>query len=240
MKNDNKFENAKCTACGACGKSYPSSKGFSKLGQFLCPQCVMDYEICDHCGKIIRNSHVWTFEEEEDGSYCTDCMGGFACLADLTKEEIIEKLEARHIKKVRDLDNAVCIVWTFEDILTLRPDLTRAKAMEILRIAKHRHEETFCVMSDLLDTWADELNHEPLQAASKKLPNANTVIAKSLSKREFLATLQSCVDDHRDNLQYADDVETQWRNKCIGALERAIKELDRMLPENAPITLGSS
>ena len=146
--------------CGACEKSCPTDKGFYKLGQFLCSQCVETHEICDLCGKIIQNSHVWIFKDEESGSYCRNCFDAFTNLEDLTKEAILAKLKARNINKIYDLDNAICIIWGIEDILTLRPALSRAKAVEILEIAKKRHEANFCMMLDLLDAWVNELYPE--------------------------------------------------------------------------------
>ncbi len=61
---------------------------------------------------------------------------------------------------------------------------------------------------------------------------------KSLSKKEFIKTLEACVDDHKENLQYADDEEFEWRSQCIGVLEYAIKELGSTLQDEAQITIG--
>ena len=74
--------------------------------------------------------------------------------------------------------------------------------------------------------------------ANKKSSNASRTTLKSLCKQEYIKILKSCVDDHRDNLQYADDVESKWRNECIEVLEHAIKELDKILSENSPITIA--
>jgi hypothetical protein len=55
------------------------------------------------------------------------------------------------------------------------------------------------------------------------------MIVKTLSKKEFLKILEKCVDDHKENMQYADDDEFEWRSECIGALEYAIGELGSVL-----------
>lgn len=61
---------------------------------------------------------------------------------------------------------------------------------------------------------------------------------KSLSKKEFLGTLETCVDDHKENMQYTDEDEFEWRSKCIGVLEYAIKELGNTLQDETQIVIG--
>jgi hypothetical protein len=41
---------------------------------FLCVECQEYFEFCDACGRIIENSDVYTFEEEDSGVFCSDCM----------------------------------------------------------------------------------------------------------------------------------------------------------------------
>ena len=71
MKNNNKTKYTKCTACG---ELCPESDGRKKGHRFLCGQCRYEYEFCDICEKILKNHHVCTFEGEDPGSFCANCL----------------------------------------------------------------------------------------------------------------------------------------------------------------------
>ena len=61
---------------------------------------------------------------------------------------------------------------------------------------------------------------------------------KVLSRKEFLEILETCVDDHKENMQYADESECEWRSECIGVLEHAIKKMEDTLQNDVQIVIG--
>ncbi len=64
------------------------------------------------------------------------------------------------------------------------------------------------------------------------------MIVKTLSKEEYLDILDKCVKDHKENLQYADDEEFEWRSECIAALEYAIEEFESALYDEFQIVIN--
>lgn len=51
----------------------------------------------------------------------------------------------------------IAIVWSVEDVQSVRPDLTDEQAFEVLEQVKHKHDATLGVTWDTLDFWADFL-----------------------------------------------------------------------------------
>ena len=51
----------------------------------------------------------------------------------------------------------ISIVWSVEDVQSIRPDLSDEQAMEVLQEAKNRHDSSIGISWTTLEIWAQEL-----------------------------------------------------------------------------------
>lgn len=54
-------------------------------------------------------------------------------------------------------EDSISLTWITEDVLSVRPDLTKAQAREVLRIVLDRHDANYGVNWDTLQIVADDL-----------------------------------------------------------------------------------
>jgi hypothetical protein len=67
-----------------------------------------------------------------------------------------------------------------------------------------------------------------------------------MSKKELLEILETCINDHEENLQYADKYEDddedggeyEWRKKCIDVLKYTINKMNEILDDDINITIS--
>lgn len=59
-------------------------------------------------------------------------------------------------------DGHITIRWHIEDVLDVRPDLTRRQAAKVLKTAKRTHDATLGINWDVLDTIAGDLFPEAI------------------------------------------------------------------------------
>jgi len=52
-------------------------------------------------------------------------------------------------------DDQIAIIWSVEDVLEVRPDLTEDQAYEVLQIAEHRHDANIGINWEVLAIHAD-------------------------------------------------------------------------------------
>ena len=55
----------------------------------------------------------------------------------------------------------IIIIWSIDDVLSIRPNLTEEQAMDVLMLAKRRHDANEGINWDTLTCWADEVYPEP-------------------------------------------------------------------------------
>ena len=65
-------------------------------------------------------------------------------------------------------DTQVAIIWSVEDVQSVRPDLTNDQAMDVLEMVERKHDATIGITWDTLEIWADELY--PLDSLELKVP----------------------------------------------------------------------
>jgi hypothetical protein len=51
----------------------------------------------------------------------------------------------------------IAIMWSIQDVKTMRPDLTDSECMEVLETVEQRHDASLGITWDTLDLWAEEL-----------------------------------------------------------------------------------
>jgi len=56
-----------------------------------------------------------------------------------------------------DKDRQVAIIWSIEDVQSVRPDLTDEQAMEVLWSAERSHDATVGINWDVLTDYANTL-----------------------------------------------------------------------------------
>ncbi len=66
------------------------------------------------------------------------------------------KTLSRALKRYPDRDS-INIIWITEDVLSVRPDLTKAQAREVLQAVPDRHDANYGVTWDTLHMIGDEL-----------------------------------------------------------------------------------
>ena len=67
-----------------------------------------------------------------------------------------------------DVLDTIDIVWTIDDVLEVRPDLTHAQASKVLQATKLRHDATIGVNWDVLKFHAQELFGDAPETNSKE------------------------------------------------------------------------
>ena len=53
----------------------------------------------------------------------------------------------------------IALIWSVEDVQTIRDDLTEEQAMDVLNVVERRHDADIGVNWDTLEYWIDELYH---------------------------------------------------------------------------------
>ena len=61
-------------------------------------------------------------------------------------------------KMLELLPTEIAIVWSMEDVLEVRPDLTHDQAMEVLEFAEQKHDASIGISWDVLSIWAEQLH----------------------------------------------------------------------------------
>ena len=61
------------------------------------------------------------------------------------------------MRKLADELGVMIIIWSKEDVLEIRPDLTEEQAGDVLAAANHRHDATIGINWDILQFHADWL-----------------------------------------------------------------------------------
>lgn len=51
-------------------------------------------------------------------------------------------------------DDEIAIIWSAEDVLSIRPDLTPDQALDVLQRVDHKHDATIGINWDVLDCHA--------------------------------------------------------------------------------------
>jgi len=51
----------------------------------------------------------------------------------------------------------IAIIWSIEDVQSIRPDLSDDQSMEVLRTAEDKHDASLGISWDTLEIWADYL-----------------------------------------------------------------------------------
>ena len=75
----------------------------------------------------------------------------------LSKAQLIAKLQHHGITTIEALEWNVYIPWSVDDVKSVRPHLSDDQSMEILLIAKDKHDANEGINWSMLKFWADEL-----------------------------------------------------------------------------------
>ena len=67
---------------------------------------------------------------------------------------------------IPSLQNQIAIIWNIEDVQEVRPDLTDEQALEVLLMAKDKHDAEIGINWDVLRIWADKLFPERTENAT--------------------------------------------------------------------------
>lgn len=59
------------------------------------------------------------------------------------------------MKTIQLADDEIAIIWSAEDVLSIRDDLTPEQALEVLEQAEHKHDATIGINWDVLHHHAD-------------------------------------------------------------------------------------
>jgi hypothetical protein len=87
----------------------------------------------------------------------------FSCISDnicvLLKESEIKEAT---VKTIQLADDEIAIIWSAEDVLSIREDLTPEQALEVLEQAENSHDAGIGINWDVLATHADWMFPEEL------------------------------------------------------------------------------
>jgi hypothetical protein len=56
-----------------------------------------------------------------------------------------------------DPDTQIALIWSMDDVLNIRSDLTNEQAMDVLTMVERKHDCTIGVSWETLEIWADML-----------------------------------------------------------------------------------
>lgn len=59
------------------------------------------------------------------------------------------------MKTIEIADDEIAIIWSAEDVLSIREDLTPEQALEVLEVADHKHDAGIGINWDVLGYHAD-------------------------------------------------------------------------------------
>ena len=62
-----------------------------------------------------------------------------------------------HWQEALSKGGCIAILWSIQDVKTLRPDLTDSECMEVLETVQQCHDANLGITWHTLDLWADEL-----------------------------------------------------------------------------------
>ena len=66
----------------------------------------------------------------------------------------------KQITRLRNLllaQGQICSIWSFEDVQEVRPDLTKAQCIEVLKRCDRRHDATIGINWEVIRIHADDL-----------------------------------------------------------------------------------
>jgi hypothetical protein len=64
-------------------------------------------------------------------------------------------------------DRKIASIWCVEDVQSIRPDLTREQAWEVLEEVGRKHDAEYGISWTTLECMADELHPEPTSSSSQ-------------------------------------------------------------------------
>ena len=63
-----------------------------------------------------------------------------------------------HWQETLAAGGCIAIIWSIQDVKTMRPDLTDEQCMDVLETVEHWHDASVGVRWDTLEIWAEELS----------------------------------------------------------------------------------